>query len=79
MRPRDVPSCGSLVRPAVLVTADAVLEAAPRTVHVVPPASNTGRSLLTEVVVSHGDAESAAQVHLTTTISVRRIVEDDPE
>ena len=45
-------------------------------VHVVPLTSNTRRSLLTEVVVTHGDVESAAQVHLLTTISVQRIVDD---
>ena len=64
------------VRPAVVVTADVVLEAAPRTVHVVPLTSITSRSLLTEVVVTHGDVESAAQVHLLTAISSQRIVDE---
>ncbi|MFW2335232.1 type II toxin-antitoxin system PemK/MazF family toxin [Ilumatobacter sp.] len=63
-----------LVRPAVVATADGVLQAEPRAVHVVPLTSNTGRSLLTEVVVTHDDVESAAQVHLLTPISVQRIV-----
>ncbi len=62
------------VRPAVVVTADGVLQGAPRTLHVVPLTSNTDRSLLTEVVVSHDDETSAAQVHLLTTVSTQRIV-----
>lgn len=60
--------------PAVVATADGVLQAEPRAVHVVRLTSNTGRSLLTEVVVTHDDVESAAQVHLLTPISVQRIV-----
>ncbi len=67
------------VRPAVVVTADVVLQAEPRTVHVVPLTSNVGRSLLTEVEVAHDDTASAAQVHLLTTISVRRIVDEPGE
>jgi mRNA-degrading endonuclease toxin of MazEF toxin-antitoxin module len=40
------------VRPAVVITADLILAAGPRTLHVVPITSNTSRSLPTEVPVS---------------------------
>lgn len=65
------------VRWAVVMTAGAVLEADPRTLHMVPLTTNLGRSLPTEVRVSSRalDRPSAAQVHLCTVISRERIVE----
>lgn len=62
------------VRPAVVVTADLILAASPRTVHVVPVTSNTTRSLPTEVPVSAPglDRPSMAQCHLCTVISTQR-------
>ncbi len=67
------------VRPAVVVTADLVLRARPRTVHVVPITSNVGRGLPTEVPVLAGglDLPSVAQCHLCTVVSTERIVEDE--
>jgi mRNA interferase MazF len=64
------------VRPAVVVTADAVLAHHPRTLHVVPVTSNVVRSLPSEVhVTSPGlDQSSVAQCHLCTVISVERII-----
>lgn len=66
-------------RPAVLVTADMVLEASPRIVHVVPITGNVERSLPTELRVQAAglDRPSAAQAHLCTVISVERIVTAD--
>ena len=65
------------VRPAVVVTADAVLAHRPRTVHVAPVTSNAGRRFPTDVCVSAEGLEmdSVAQCHLCTVISVDRIVE----
>jgi mRNA interferase MazF len=65
-------------RPAVVVTADLVLEARPRTVHVVPVTSNVARGLPTEVPVAAPglDRPSSAQCHLCTVVSVERIVGD---
>lgn len=62
-------------RPAVIVTANLILEARPRTVHVVPLTGNVERSLPTELAVdAEGlDRPSAAQCHLTTVISTERI------
>lgn len=60
-------------RPAVVVTADAVLEHEPRTVHVVPLTSNTGRDLPSEVPVAGPDRASMAQAHLLQAVSVVRI------
>ena len=64
------------VRPAALVTAQAVLDRRPRTVHVVPITSNVGRSLPTEVRLDSDvlPKPSAAQCHLITVISVERII-----
>jgi len=64
-------------RPAVLVTADAVLEAAPRVVHVVPLTSTTTRALPFEVPVEADglDLPSVAQCHLCTAVSTQRMVE----
>lgn len=63
------------VRPAVVVTADLVLDGRPRTVHVVPVTPNTARSLPTEVPVSADglDRPSVAQCHLCTVVSTVRI------
>lgn len=66
-------------RPAVVVTADGVLEGGPRTLQVVPLTSNTERALMSEVVVEHNGAQSAAQAHLLTTISVQRVVDEPNE
>ncbi len=62
-------------RPAVVITADAVLEAEPRTVHVVPVTTNVRRDFLAEVrLVDSGlEHESAAQCHLCTVVSVERL------
>lgn len=67
------------VRPAVVVTADLILESRPRTVHVVPITSNTSRSLPTEVQVSAAglDRASVAQCHLCTVVSIVRIGQVD--
>lgn len=67
------------VRPAVVVTADLILDANPRTVHVVPVTSNTSRSLPTEVMVSATgfDRTSAAQCHLCTVVSTQRVRADE--
>lgn len=67
------------VRPAVVVTADLILGAGPRTLHVVPLTSNTARSLPTEVVVEAPglDRPSAAQCHLCTVVSRRRLGADE--
>ncbi|MPY91986.1 MAG: type II toxin-antitoxin system PemK/MazF family toxin [Acidimicrobiia bacterium] len=67
------------VRPAVVVTADLVLEARPRTIHVVPITSNTRRRLPTEVPVSAAalDRPSAAQCHLCTVVRIQRVEEGD--
>lgn len=67
------------VRPAVVVTADLILQARPRTIHVVPITSNTTRSLPTEIVVSATGLEqpSAAQCHLCTVVSSERLTGGD--
>jgi len=67
------------VRPAIVVTADLILQARPRTVHVVPITSNTSRSLPTEIAVSAAglDQPSAAQCHLCTVVSTERLMDDD--
>jgi len=64
-------------RPAVVVTADAVLAHRPRTVHVVPVTSNVRRSLPTEVAVTGPGlaAPSAAQCHLCAVVGVERILD----
>jgi mRNA-degrading endonuclease toxin of MazEF toxin-antitoxin module len=67
------------VRPAVVVTADLVLDRRPRTIHVVPVTSNTRRSLPTEVGVSAPglDQPSAARCHLCTVVSTERVASDE--
>ena len=67
------------VRPAVVVTANTVLQAAPRTCHVVPVTSNVGRGLPTDVaIVASGlTLASVAQCHLCTVVSIERVMEDD--
>lgn len=67
------------VRPAIVVTADLILEARPRTVHVVPITSNTSQSLPTEVLVAAArlDRPSMAQCHLCTVVSTDRITSAD--
>ncbi len=67
------------VRPAIVVTADLVLQGRPRTIHVVPVTSNTRRALPTEVVVSAPglDHPSAAQCHLCTVVSTERLIEGE--
>jgi len=64
--------------PAVVVTADLVLEARPRTVHVVPVTTNTERALPTEVPIDAAGLtkDSVAQCHLCTVVSPVRIVDD---
>lgn len=64
------------VRPAIVVTADEVLEFRQHAV-VVVPCSTTRRGWLSEVDLGEvGDAGTGvAQAHLPTTISVDRIVE----
>jgi mRNA interferase MazF len=67
------------VRPAIVVTAELVLEGHPRTIHVVPVTSNTRRSLPTEIPIEAAglDRPSAAQCHLCTVISIERIIDHD--
>ena len=64
--------------PAVVVTADLVLEARPRTVHVVFVTSNTKRALPTEVPIDGArlTKDSVVQCHLCTVVSPLRIVDD---
>ena len=70
-----------LVRPALLVTSDTVLERNPRTVHVVPITSNVLRALPTDVLLDQTGLpnQSAAQVHLCTVISTTRIITNNTE
>ncbi len=65
------------VRPAIVVTADAVLEFVPRTFHVVPLTSNVGRGLPAEVVITGPDlsADSAAQCHLCSVVSMEQVLD----
>jgi mRNA interferase MazF len=67
------------VRPAILITAELVLQANPRTVHVVPITSNTQRSLPSEVALDNVGLErpSVAQCHLCTVISTARITSSE--
>ena len=60
-------------RPAVVVSADVVLEAEPRTFHVVPVTSNVSRRWLTDVPLADPTLESAAQVHLLTVVAVEAL------
>jgi mRNA interferase MazF len=66
-------------RPAVIVTADLVLRASPRTVHVVPLTSNVTRRLPTEVELVDVDlpVRSVAQAHLCGVVSVTRLRDGD--
>lgn len=68
-------------RPAVVVTADLVLEGQPRTLHVVPLTTNTKRRLRSEVPVAASSLSrpSVAQCHLCTVIGVSRIGDEGVE
>lgn len=68
-----------LLRHAIVVTADLILQARPRTIHVVPVTSNTSRALPTEILVSATglDRPSAAQCHLCTVVSTERVAAND--
>ena len=61
------------VRPAVVVTAALVLEAQPRTFHVVPVTSNVDRQWPTDVPLSGPTADSVAQVHLLVVVPVEAL------
>lgn len=65
-------------RPAIVVTADLVLEGNPRTLHVVPVTTNAHRSLRSEVPVAAWtlDRPSVAQCHLCTVIGITRIADE---
>ena len=63
----------ALRRPAVVVSADVVLEAEPRTFHVVPVTSNVSRQWLTDVPLLGPTVDSAAQVHLLTVVAVEAL------
>ena len=62
-------------RPAIVVTADLVLQGRPRTIHVVPVTTRPSRVLPTEAVVAAAglDRRSAAQCHLCTVVSTERV------
>jgi mRNA interferase MazF len=60
-------------RPAVVVSADVVLEAGPRTFHVVPVTSNVSRRRLTVVPVLGPTVDSAGRVHLLTVVAVEAL------
>jgi mRNA interferase MazF len=61
-------------RPAVVVTANVILQHEPRTVHVVPLTTNVRRRLPTEVLLDvEGLLPSSAQCHLLTVVSSSRI------
>ncbi len=64
-------------RYAIVLTADAVLEARPRTIHVVPTTGNLDRQLPTEFAIEGYGLEyrSAVQTHLCTVISTDRITD----
>lgn len=57
-------------RPAVVVSADVILDAQPRTFHVVPVTSNIDRRWATDVPVAGPTLDSVAQVHLLTVVPV---------
>lgn len=67
-------------RPAVILTADAVLERGARTVHVVPLTTDVSRNLPFEVVLDESSTgtASAAQAHLLGVIAVQRIEDISP-
>jgi mRNA interferase MazF len=62
-------------RPVVLVSADVVLEFAPRTIHVVPCTSRVDRDWLTDVPVDADglQKQSVAQCHLLTVVPVEAV------
>jgi mRNA interferase MazF len=62
-------------RPAVVVSADLVLDQRPRTVHAVPLTTNVVRNMPTDVAVATVglDRPSVAQTHLCAVVSVDRI------
>jgi mRNA interferase MazF len=62
-------------RPAIVVTAAAVLEGRPRTLHVVPVSSNVERGLPTEIPIDAMEQPSVGQVHLLTVTSTERVIE----
>jgi len=64
------PAC---TRPAVVVSADVVLQAEPRTFHVVPVTSNVSRRWVTDVPVAGPTLDSVAQVHLLTVAAVEAL------
>jgi mRNA interferase MazF len=63
----------AFLHPAVVVSADVVLEAEPRTFHVVPVTSNVSRRWLTDVPVVGATVDSVAQVHLLTVVAVEAL------
>ncbi len=65
-------------RPAIVVTANLVLNMNPRTIHVVPIASNVTRRLPTEFTIEMIglERESVAQAHLCTVVSTSRILDE---
>lgn len=63
----------AFVRPAVVVSADVVLEAEPRTFHVVPVTSNVDRRWMTDVPIVGPARDSVAQVHLLTVVAVEAL------
>jgi mRNA interferase MazF len=68
-----------LRRPAIVLTADAVLDYQPNTIHVVPVTSNVERSWDSDVRVEAAglDGPSVAQCHLLGVISVERVADRD--
>lgn len=65
------------MQPAVVATTGNILEAGPRTVHVVPITTNVTRSLPTECVGVRTRSSVAAQCHLCTVVSVMSLQPDD--
>ena len=65
------------LRPAVVVTADLIVQQMPRTFHVVPVTSNVQRALSTDVPVDGDglDQHSVGQCHLLTVVEVERVVD----
>jgi len=65
-------------RPAVVVTADLIVERRPRTFHVVPVTSNVRRSMATDVPVTADglSRKSVGQCNLLTVVEIERVVED---
>jgi mRNA-degrading endonuclease toxin of MazEF toxin-antitoxin module len=65
-------------RPAIVVTADLIVERTPRTFHVVPVTSNVQRAMATEVPVD-GEGlgkDSVGQCHLLTVAEIERVKDD---